>query len=520
MRELQAELARLAAAKERRAQKYQAQWSERLKAMTDEQNQLATRNAELLARVKDDVQKLEVKEAALEARLATQRSNMQSAAQVAAMDAQRRRDKARRQLEADERAHCEKLLAGKLEGMKAQAAKAVGAQLDALVIKGKEAVRARAEELEEKLATLKVRLQADLDVKVTEAVSALRAQHHDDVEKQRRFHQRKVEETKRRHEAELAALRERLVRSRQALEDKAERARAIDADAALENLRAVRAAEAQQVADLVERHQRDIAALVRANADELAALARKAQDEADAWRAQREAERREQRDRAQQHRRDARAARAAAETERIVGRLRAEADAERRRLTAAADADLERLRAQAEATLDALRDEERRSRERLGGLATDVDAMRRKLAPLEKEEPTLTQELEAARGQLKDLRVALRDAEADVAQAEARGQRETDARRQKHDDDVRRWEAKAAAQHAAVEAMRVRHEQVLTDARDNHREERRRVEAKVAALMQRKEAVRAELEHALDEITRKGNMLHDQLEKARGEKFK
>jgi hypothetical protein len=156
------------------------------------------------------------------------------------------------------------------------------------------------------------------------------------------------------------ALRDRLSRTRKALEEKSERARIIDADAALENVRAVKAAEAQQVAELTERHQRDLSALMRLQADDRTLLEKQLREESQKWRVQRQAELQEHAERIRKRKRDINAAKAAAETERVVSRLRAEAEADRRRLVAETDADLETIREQAQSQLDALRDAERR----------------------------------------------------------------------------------------------------------------------------------------------------------------
>ena len=185
VRELQAELARIGVARDRRAKKYESHWKDKLAAMHDEQSKLVKRNTELLTRLQGDVKQLETKEAALAAKLSNIRENAHSSAEVATIDAQRRREKARRQWEADERTTFEKIAAGKSDGMKVQAAKSLGAKLDALVIRGKQVVNARSEELENKLASLKVHLQSELDVKFTEAVSALQTGQRESIDNHR-----------------------------------------------------------------------------------------------------------------------------------------------------------------------------------------------------------------------------------------------------------------------------------------------------------------------------------------------
>ena len=360
IRELQTELARIGIAMDRRAQKYQSHWGDKLAAMKDEQSKLVRRNTELLTRLDDDVKQLEAKEAALAAKLANIRGNTHSSAEVATIDAQRRRDKARRQWEVEERTTFEKIAATKSEGMKIQAAKSLGAKLDALVIRGKQTANNRSEELENKLGSLKVLLQSELDAKFTEAVSALQAGQRDSIENHRKLEERKIIETKRRHEAEIVALRERLSRTRKALEEKSERARVIDTDAALETARAVKVAEAQQVVELTERHQRDLSALMRSQADDRALLEKQLREESQKWRVQRQTELQEHAERIRKRKRDVNAAKAAAEAERVVSRLRMEAEADRRRLVAETDAELEAIREQAQSQLDSLRDAERR----------------------------------------------------------------------------------------------------------------------------------------------------------------
>lgn len=360
VRDLQAELARIGVARDRRAQKYQREWDEKVAVMNDAQSQLVTRNTQLLTRLQEDVKQLETREVALMAKLANVRENAQSSSEVATIDAQRRTEKARKQWEAEERTTFEKFAAAKLEGMKTQAAKSLGAKLDALVIRGKQTVNARSEELQSKLAFLKAQLQSEVDTTFTEAVAALQAGQREDIDKQRKLEERKLVEMKRRHESEVVALRDRLSRTRKVLEEKSERARIINADAALENVRAVTAAESQQVAELTECHQRDLSALLRLQADDRALLEKQLREESQKWLLRRQAELQEHAERIRKRKRDINAAKAAAETERVVSRLRAEAEADRRRLVAESDAELETMREQAQGQLDVMRDAERR----------------------------------------------------------------------------------------------------------------------------------------------------------------
>ena len=360
VREVQAELVRLGAARDRRTQKYQSHWEDKLRLLTDEQGKIVQRNLDLLSRLRDDVKQLETKEIALESKLATSHSNAESSIEVSSVTTQRRREKAKRQLESEERLTMEKVAATKLESMKTQAAKSLGAKLDALMIRGKEAVSVRTEELDAKFMSLKLQLQAELDTKFSESVGMLRAEQQDNTDKQRQQLQRQLEEVKRRHQTELGSLQERLVRTRKALEEKCERGLSIDAEAALENLRAVRAAEAKQVTELTERHQRDLSALLRSHADEKSAFEKQRIEDTEKWRQQRQSELKEHMERMRQRKRDINAAKAAADTERIVSRLRSEADTERRRLVSSKETELEGIREQAQEQLDSLRDAERR----------------------------------------------------------------------------------------------------------------------------------------------------------------
>ena len=360
IRDVQAELVRLGAARDRRTQKYQSHWEDKLRNLTDEQGKIVKRNLELLSRLRDDVKQLEAKEVALENKLASSRSNAESSIEVSSVTAQRRREKAKRQVESEERLMLEKVAVTKLESMKTQAAKLLGAKLDALVIRGKETVSVRTEELDAKFMSLKLQLQAELDTKFSESVGMLRAEQQDTTDKQRHQLERQLEEVKRRHQTELGSLQERLIRTRKALEEKCERGLSIDAEAALENLRAVRAAEAKQVTELTERHQRDLSALLRSHADEKATFEKQRKEDTEKWRQQRQSELKEHIERMRQRKRDIHAAKAAADTERIVSRLRSEADTERRRLVSSKETELESIREHAQEQLDSLRDAERR----------------------------------------------------------------------------------------------------------------------------------------------------------------
>ena len=105
----------------------------------------------------------------------------------------------------------------------------------------------------------------------------------------------------------------------------------------------------------------------------------------------------------------------------------------------------------------------------MAGLRSEVDAIRRKLEPLTKDDPSLVHELATNKAMLRDLRATLREVEAEVSAVDGRLQLEAQSRRRQLDEEQRQWEEKLAAAIEHLQGLRSgpRHEQALQDAQSS-----------------------------------------------------
>jgi hypothetical protein len=161
-----------------------------------------------------------------------------------------------------------------------------------------------------------------------------------------------------------------------------------------------------------------------------------------------------------------------------------------------------------------------RSYERLAGLQSEVESLRRKNDSLVKEEPALSQELATNKNILRDLRIVLREVEAEVGAVDSRLQQEALSLCNRLEDEHRQLEDKLATATDNLRVLRATHEKAVQVAQARHMAERNRIEAKVAVLLQRKDAAAIDLEVQLADLKQSAHDLEERLEELRVNKFK
>ena len=352
-RELQTELARVRNAKDRKEEKLRNTWESRLNDLIDEQNKMLKRQKDFLDKLTDDCKTLGGKDSALREKILLSQSGGESAIQRTIQEGQRKKDRARAQWAADEKITFEKVLASKLENMKIQAAKSMGLKLDATVMEYKDISIRAAEDVEHKLVQLKSSLQAELQVKYSEALDKMREERVEDDERQGRIEARTVEEAKKRQDVEISLFKEKLLRNRNVLEDKLDRARKDELSSLRYGVQRARDEGSKQLRDSQEGHQRALAASLRLSCEARVKAEAELRDEMDSWEKECRRAAGEKVDIQRRREKDLSAAKTAAETERIVARLRVEAEEERRVTAAAIERESEEIKSQAQGAVDA-----------------------------------------------------------------------------------------------------------------------------------------------------------------------
>lgn len=108
-KELHAELARLRKARERRTEKCERLWEDRVSSLKEEQSKIITRQRKLFERVSDDLKVLAAKDDALREKSMQSQLVGASAITKTQVEGQKKRDRARQQCTADEKASFEKV---------------------------------------------------------------------------------------------------------------------------------------------------------------------------------------------------------------------------------------------------------------------------------------------------------------------------------------------------------------------------------------------------------------------------
>ena len=361
IKDLQSELARLHTAKTRREQKFKTTWASKLSEQREVQAATLKKSRDFVERISGDVKQLTIKRDGLKDKVARLAAHRESALQLLQEDAQRKAQRVRRQWEAEERSVFEKVLKGKEEALKKAAAESFGPALDKMVIEGKEAVRARQDEVTKRLEKLRRELALEVQDKLTQAREELRDQIRDDDEKSRRVAERKLQDLLRKHGEELDALKLKFQREKKMAEESAERTRRIDAETSLEGMREIRKSESQQVVEIMAAQQRELGQLVTNHGEAISALKASLakEEEAFARRLRKElaAASEQNRDRAV----SSLTARINAEADKVISKLREDIAAERKVVRDRIESELDDLRVSAQHRLDSMQMSENRS---------------------------------------------------------------------------------------------------------------------------------------------------------------
>ena len=109
VRDSQAELARLRKARERRTEKCERLWEDRVRGLKEEQSKILIRQKKFFERLSDDTKVLAAKDGALREKSIQSQSVAAAAERKAQVEGQKRRDRARQQGIADEKTSFEKV---------------------------------------------------------------------------------------------------------------------------------------------------------------------------------------------------------------------------------------------------------------------------------------------------------------------------------------------------------------------------------------------------------------------------
>lgn len=272
LRDLKRELQQILTVQEKRRRKTEENCEQQIQRMKEEHESTMREMKAFHARLVGDLKKLEDQQLELQNRMRKQDADREVALEEARKEASKRIAKARRQWEADERVHFEKVLSSRNEQLKKQAADSFTPKLDEMVRTGKEKVEALRQEGEANLAKLKASLEADIDNKLMEYRSAMNQEMQEELDKAKKVGSKRLDEMQRKLEQESAVFKERFDQEKRRILDKAEEIQQAEHENHQASLKSLHEKEALFVRELLDRQQQEVAALLRMQSENITKL--------------------------------------------------------------------------------------------------------------------------------------------------------------------------------------------------------------------------------------------------------
>eukprot|EP00596_Hydrurales_sp_CCMP1899_P005551 CAMPEP_0119039342 /NCGR_PEP_ID=MMETSP1177-20130426/8762_1 /TAXON_ID=2985 /ORGANISM="Ochromonas sp, Strain CCMP1899" /LENGTH=413 /DNA_ID=CAMNT_0007003067 /DNA_START=135 /DNA_END=1373 /DNA_ORIENTATION=- len=383
-REIEAELHRLRRAKDKKIEKLERTWMDRVNGLKDEQGKVISRQQDFMDRLNNDCHALVEKGEALKERISKSQEGVGTAVERGYIERKKKREKVRQQCILEENTGFLKIFLTKEEGLKTMAAKAIGVRMDGDVQTRREDIHKLTAELENKLIIFKRNLNSELEASCAESLERFREGRSREEDKARRMEELNLEETRRRQEGELSALRVKLKRNRQSdnekgvgseVEGKGDGTRGRD-------LLRIREEGEGRCRELSENHQRKLSVALRSFQDVKTSLEGRLKNEKEKWEVVCLQEHLEKQIIVKKKAREASGLKIALETEKIILRLRSEAREERIVCVNASIAEMDSLRIDVQDNIDILRAAETASSSRMSAIRSDVSAFSRQLIML------------------------------------------------------------------------------------------------------------------------------------------
>eukprot|EP01041_Mallomonas_annulata_P006451 gene6451-13033_t len=403
-KELHAELTRLKSAYKKRVDKVQSRWESELGRVREDAAVAVRKQTEFVETTRDNTKQLAEKAAVLSERLSKAESSREEAVGAVRRDGNKRRQRAMRQLESDEKQSFEKLSSSKSEGMRKAAADEVGPRLEALVHEGKEKVRVQQEEADRALRHLSRQLEEDMDGRLRESEMVLRASLSDEEVQRGRIGERRRGERQQQHKKDLEAVHERFERQKRTLEEAAERTARIDLEAAIEARKGQRSSELRQLQEETASQQRELATLMESLSGSRGRLKGELEAEEDRWREEARRKRTVRRESREMRVKSGARAEAERDTERVRTRMIAEVESDRVSMKTRMDGEVNDVRLRVERRASSrrveLRQEVNRIKDNAHRLHTAVSHLQSQLRDLRLTLSEKESELEETRSAL------------------------------------------------------------------------------------------------------------------------
>lgn len=282
-KELQSELARLQMAKERKEQKAEVHWTNALKTLKAEQTESIRKMEDFVSKVETDVKKLRSQHDELLKKLSRIEQDRSLSLEQAKAEIEKKKQRARRQWEHEEKGVMDKALQGRTESLKKQAADALTPKLDAFVVTNKETVARLRQEREAKLDKLRTEILSENEKKLAAARNNIRKDLQIDLERVRETGERRLDELTRKHELEMNALREKFERDKARVIETYERTYKSEGETHARTVSSLRERESSNVQELLDQQQKELARELAAHNEAVVAAKASAARDTEQW---------------------------------------------------------------------------------------------------------------------------------------------------------------------------------------------------------------------------------------------
>lgn len=409
LKDLQSELMRLKTAQQRRRDKFKVSWEGKLREQrenhSEEIRKLSSFNDTIEAEVKD----LRTKVEGLYQKIKEFESEREVMLEKAKVEVKRKKIRTRKQWEADEKTHFEKVVASKAEKLQEQAAQSFGPKLEKLVKESQDAINAKKDAntsfLQEQLKQLEIQLETQL----SEYKEKLNQEMRGDLEKARRAAERRKDDQIRRFEGENEALRARESRERVQLETQHGRVIRSEQDTHEQEIQNQQRRESQQIADLLSKQQKELNHLAQIHADAYGSAQEKKLIEQEQRKKNSDLLNQRKKEQLLRRKKEQIENRAHRETQQILQKLREDAEINRKSVQKQIEQELIELRATAADKSNVYQEVEQNALSNIAKLKSEIDTFRFKLKNKETRRIVEVQSEESL--ELKELRQELRQLE-------------------------------------------------------------------------------------------------------------
>jgi hypothetical protein len=518
-KQLQGECQRLKTAKNRKIQRCQTKWEEKLREEEEQQHVIISKQKDFIGKIGKDVSDLEAKMAEMQSRIEKASKEGKMELEIVKQEMTKQLARSRRQWELNEGAHFRKLLADKNDQLQQEVTDSFEPRLTRFVEKGRTVLKNKAADLEKKMQEMKRQLQSEMHGKLDDACAELREHLKREEQKNRLSGERDLTACLARHNAEVNALKERFAREKRTAEEGAEKLRRLESESTLDGLKTIRKAEQGKLQELAAQHAREMSELVSQMSAQREEHRRILESNFARWKAtftQRLDH--ELHAKADRMRGLAKAA-AFSEGEEVIRKIKAELRTQNDELAEDNSSRLMEARLHHEEALKRLKHDEEHELGELDMLESDVRRLRMERDVARRDGDGRADKVAMAERRVESLRTELRAVQHELQALGLLHQQDSVQRMDALREELREWKDRYMDARDAAEHSSKRNRAATSDFKEKLGCDFGRITDKITAVLRSKDLVVRDLQRQLADLQHTNALRQDELELRRDRKF-